>query len=294
MKVSYNQGGWYDGDVSILKQASADMRKRLLELYPVANLRKEFGQKGSKEEISSALASSSDTQQLAAIADFVDENASFCKQHVYVFSHTGDAVLPSGIPHGELVKAEKDHAFYLVRIEYGVVKLDPLEHGSIEFLWPIRIDLHQNYLLIRFVVLEKNIGSYFDRAVLLRGKSLSEETITSSVLADGTMGLANLNKGFKALWQKDKIDAARVKYKKPGSVVIQSMDEEKGLKQFDTPAYEELQKLPLYQSIFISYRGFTEVGAFTADPTNGFIGFTRYFKEGASGDELIRQILANN
>jgi hypothetical protein len=108
------------------------------------------------------------------------------------------------------------------------------------------------------------------------------------------VGRADLNKGFKVLWHEDRIDAARIRYKKPGSTVTQSMDEEKGLKQVDPGAYAELRKLPLYQSVFIPHHGFSEVGAFTADPTNGFLGFTRYFKEGASGDELIRQILKNN
>jgi hypothetical protein len=116
----------------------------------------------------------------------------------------------------------------------------------------------------------------------------------ASLLVDGSMGPADLNKSFKTLWHEDRIDAARIRYKKPGSVVTQSMDEEKGLKQVDPKAYEELRKLPLYQSVFIPYKGFAEVGAFTADPSNGFVGFTRYFKEGASGDELIRQILKNS
>lgn len=271
-----------------------DLRQRLLGLFPVATLREAFSNKGKKEEISRKLASTSDAQQLVEIADFVDKNLLFCKQHVYFFSHNGDAVLPREIPHGELVKEQKDHALYLARITYEVVKLDPLENGSIDFLWPIRIELYQNYLLVRFVVLEKNVGSYFDRMVLVRGKSLSEEAITASVLVDGTVGPADLNKGFKTLWDKNRIDATRIKYKKPGSMVTQSMDEERGLKQVDPKAYEELSRLPLYQSVFIPYESFTDVGAFTADPTKGFIGFTRYFKEGASGDELIRQILKNN
>ena len=118
------------------------------------------------------------------------------------------------------MKEAKDHALYLARIEYAVVKLVLLEHDSIEFLWPIRIELHQNYLLVRFVVLEKSVRSYFDlKKSLVRGKSLSEEMITTSVLADGTVGPADLNKGFKALWHEDRIDAARIRYKKPGSVV---------------------------------------------------------------------------
>ena len=211
-----------------------------------------------------------------------------------LFFHDGVAVMPESIPHGEMVKSEQDHALYLARVEYTVVELDPLKFSSIDFLWPIRIELHQNYSLVRFVVMEKDVGSYFDQEIMVRGKSLSEETVTASLLVDGTVGPADLNKGLKELWHQDKIDASRIRYKEPDAVVTRSMDEEKGLKKTSPDKYEELRKFPLHQTVFIPYKGFTEVGSFSADPTRGFIGFSRYFKEGASGDELIRQILKNN
>jgi hypothetical protein len=282
------------GRCKFSKKQLLDMRQGLLELFPVASLRKAFDIKGSKDEIAQAVASSSRAQQVREIADFVDENLPSCKQHVYVFSHDGSAVLPADVPHGEQVKAEKDHALYVARVKYTVVRLEPLKYDSIEFLWPIRIDLHPRYLLLRFVVLEKNVASHFQQEVVVRGKSLSEETVIAGILADGTVGRADLNRGIKSLWQADRIDATRIRYKKPGSIVTQSMDEQKGLKQVDPEAYQELRKLPLHQSVLIPYRDFSEVGAFTADPTSGFIGFTKYFKEGESGDELIGQILKNN
>ena len=271
-----------------------DLRQRLLELFPVASLRAGFASKGSKDEIARKVAMSSRASGVDALVEFLDVNIGFCKQHTHVFYHDGLADLPDTIQNAELIRRGNSHALFLARIEYKVVKLNPLENDSIEFLWPIRVEMHQNYLVARFVVLEKNIGSYFDREVLVHGKSLSEKAITSGFLADGTVTPADLNKGFKTLWHQDQIDAARVKYKKPGSVVTQSMDEARGLKQFDRDAYEELSRLPLHQSIFIPYRSFADVGKFTANPTDGFIGFTRYFREGASGDELIRQILEKN
>ncbi len=276
------------------QESSVDLRQRLLELFPATSLRKTFVSRGTKEKVSRTVASSSDTKHLGAVADFIDKNVPLCKQHVYVFSHDGEAVLPQSITNGEMVKSDGDHALYLARIEYTVVQLDPLKRTSIDFLWPIRIELHQNYLLVRFVVLEKSIGSYFEQEVMVRGKSLSEETIMGGLLADGTVSRADLNKGFKALWHRDRIDAARIRYKEPEATVTRAMDEEKGLKKTNPEKYEELRRFPLHQSVFIPRGGFAEVGAFTADPTEGFIGFTRYFKEGATGDELIRQILSSN
>ena len=280
--------------MSILGKSSAHLRQRLLDLYPVAKLREQSGQKGRKEGIAHTLSSSSDPQKLAEIADFLDTNFRFCKQHIYVFSHDGEITLPESIPDGEMVKSGEDHALYLAQVEYKVVKLDALQKDSIEFLWPVRIEVHGKHLLMRFVVLEKNVSSYFDGAITIRGKSLSEEAITGSLLSDGTVGRIELNKGFKALWESDKIDAIRVRYKEPDSVVSRYMDEAKGLKQTNPAKYDELIRHPLHKSVFIPRTAFAEVGPFTADPTGGFIGFSRYFKEGASGDELIRQILANN
>jgi len=129
---------------------------------------------------------------------------------------------------------------------------------------------------------------------MLRGKSLSEEVVTSSVLTDGTLSASDLNKGIKALWAGDLIDAFRIKYKKPGSTNTQNMDEEQGLKKIDPKVYEELQKFPLYMSVFSALGALSDVGQFSADPSKGFIGFTKYSKDEGSGDELIRQILENN
>jgi hypothetical protein len=280
--------------VSILKKSSAELRQRLLELFPATNLRKTFVSKGTKEKVSQTAASSSDTKQLSAVADFIDKNVPMCKQHVYVFSHDGNAVLPESITNAEMVKSDENHALYLARIEYTVVELDPLKYSKIDFLWPFRIELHHNFLLVRFVVLEKNIGSYFKPEVVVRGKSLSEEAIMGGLLVDGTLSRADLNRGFKALWHRDRIDATRIRYKEPEATVSRNMDEERGLKQTSPGKYEELRRFPLHQSVFIPREAFAEVGAFTANPTEGFIGFTRYFKEGATGDELIRQILSSN
>jgi hypothetical protein len=280
--------------VKILQRSSADLRQRMLELFPVASLRANFSLKGSKAWISSQLASSSVPADISKIAKFVDENMHFCKQHVHVLSHSGDAELPDNLPGGERIARSKDHALYVVKTTYNVVKLDPPENAHIDFFWPIRIDLLDEYALVRFVVLEKNVALYFDRGVFARGKSSSEEGIITSLLANGTLGNADLDKGIKALWAADKIDALRVKYMMRDSTDTKNMHEAKGLKQTDPKAYREVQKHPLYMCAFMALDGLSGVKHFSADPTNGLIGFTKYSNEGSSGDELIQQVLENN
>jgi hypothetical protein len=56
-------------------------RKRLLELFPISNLRETWPSlKGTKEEICFTIAEERNHEQTIR---FVDENLSCCKQHVY-------------------------------------------------------------------------------------------------------------------------------------------------------------------------------------------------------------------
>jgi len=280
--------------VPILKKASVEDRQRLLGLFPVAKLRVSFTSKSSKEAICKAAAKSSDQANLDKIADFADKNLNTCKQHIHVFSHAGDAVLPDSLQGGERVIEAEDHAFYLVRVAFDVVVLAELKKAKIEFLWPVRIDIDPKYMVVRFIVLEKNLSAYFDSPTLVQGKSLDEEVIVSGILADGTLSAADLNKGIKELWASDSFDAVRTRYKKPRSVAWEAMDEEQGIKQCNPALYEELRTKPMYLTAFKSRNDESSIQAFTSDPTNGLIGFTQYSKEGGDSDELIRKILKGN
>jgi len=110
----------------MLQQASVEDRKRLLELFPVANLRQVFeSKKTRKEEICYAEASKSGNAQIKRVAEFVDNHLGCCKQHVYVFSHDGSAKLPDDVADGEKVlDVDGKHGLYLSRAEYTVVLRD--------------------------------------------------------------------------------------------------------------------------------------------------------------------------
>lgn len=280
--------------MSILQKASRDIRQRVLDLFPVANLRAGFSLKGTKESICRTAALSQGQAQINLIAKFVDTNLNVCKQHVYIFSHQGDAALPETILQGECVLNGVDHALYMVRTEYRVLVTDPLGKATLDFLWPIRIEITSGHLIVRFVVLEKNPSSYFDSPIIVRGRSVDEDAIIADIKSPGTLSPADINKGIKALWSDDYFDATRTRYKKTGSVAWEAMDEERGIKQFNPALYAELQNKPMYSTAFKGKEGGTKLHAFSADPTNGIIGFTQYSKEGGDSDGLIRQVLKNN
>src|ERR1019366_10580520 len=144
--------------------SSVQDHKRLLELFPIANLRRFWPDlKGTKEEICQLAA---ETKNLARIGQFLDENFSDCKQHIYTFQKPELAQLPDRL--GEETPAHtvaNVRSLFVLRITYSVVMRNPLEEAEIDFLWPIRVEFSPDgpYLVLRFVVLEKTVSAYFDR-----------------------------------------------------------------------------------------------------------------------------------
>ena len=283
----------------ILQQASIDDRKRLLELFPVANLRHAFqakGTKATKEEICYSAAADNNQQQINRIAEFVDDHLSCCKQHVYVFLQPDGAVtLPANIADGERVVNSANHGLYVSRTRYTVVLRDPLEETTLEFLWPIQIEIHGQYLVVRFVVLERNATSYVERPSYVAGRTLTEKTILAGIQPNA----ADLNKGIKKLWGEGLIESTRGNFKKPLSLASEIMDEEKDIKTHNPELYAIMQESPLYTTLFRVTDKFqiegkeSSVGEFSTDPSHGIIGFGSYSEKGDT-DGIIENIISNN
>jgi len=280
----------------IIQQATIEDRKRLLELFPLANLRQEWPTiKGLKEEICYSVAADATQPQIDKVTKFINENLSCCKQHVYIFSRDASATLPTTVPHGEKILEEPGvRSLYAIRVSYNIVLRDPLEDGVLEFLWPVRIELTPQYFIARFVVLEKNPSSYFDRPVYVGGKTVDEKAVLSEITASGLLSPADLNKGIKKLWADGLIDSTRTKYKTSISTASEAMDEERGIKEFNPELYAAVQAAPLYTTVFQIPEDKSSVCTFSTDPSNGIIGFTRYSEKKGDTDIVIEQILTNN
>lgn len=277
----------------ILSQGSIDDRKRLLELFPIANLRESWNPKGTKTEICYAAAADSGEVQISKLVNFVDHNFGCCKQHVYVFSHDGTATLPATIVDGERVlQTDGKSALYLARVRYVIVLRDPLEEQTLEFLWPVRVELTDKYLIVRFVVLEKNPSSYFDRPTYVAGKSIIEKTVLAGFLTPA-LTPADINKGIKKLWADSVIESTRSDFKKKFSMASEKMDEEKGIKEHYPEVYAIMQEAPLYTTLFHVTDEESSVDEFSADPSHGIIGFGSYSTKGDT-DAIIGKIISNN
>jgi hypothetical protein len=243
--------------MGLLEAASNQDIKRLLELFPVAVLREKWsGLEGTKEELCVAVAEKRDYPD---IAKFVDEHFSCCKQHISIFS---DAKLPAQLPELKISEGEKileaktdgvQRRLHLIRSEYTVILRDPLVEAKLHFLWPVRVDFTKDKVILRFVVLEKNIGSYFDgRSYYVSSRSIDEDAVLHAL--KDVMGAdlipTDLHKGVKKLWEEGFMDSSRAQYKKSISTASETMDEDKRIKQDNPALYETLLESPLFNTMF--------------------------------------------
>jgi len=276
-------------------EASTQNVKRLLELFPISRLRAVWPAiKGSKEEVCQAIAEAKEPDQVVA---FVNEHFSCCRQHVHVFDRpAGGFALPARLAEAtaEVLAAGED-ALYVVRSEYKVVLKDPLEEATLEFLWPIRIEMTDAHLIVRFVVLEKDLGAYFDRPYLLNNRGSDEKDIVNGLASGYSLTPADLHRGVKKLWVDGFMDAPKTKYKKAKSTAAEAMDEELGIKEHNPELYAQLLESVMFATMFKvdSARALT-VEVFSVDPSTGYIAFPRYADNAGDTDVVIREILTNN
>lgn len=278
----------------ILQSANAKQIGRLLELFPIANLRDRWpGMKGGKSEVGLAVAQTGD---LAGMTSFIADNLSCCKQHVYIFSHAKHLkTLPNSVLAGEKLSGTSSRATYLIRVAYKVYLSDPLEEVTLEFLWPLRLELRPELLVARFVVLEKGLSPYFNRPYHLGGKSLDEDMVLKELNENDTLTVVDLHKGIKKLWAADGfMDCFRATYKKPMSVASEQMDEEKGIKEHNQELYAILRKSTLLNVLFEIEDQESTVSIMSAEPPMGFLGFPRYTETKGHTDAILERLLANN
>jgi hypothetical protein len=207
--------------------ASVQDLKRLLELFPIADLRpfwQEF--KGTKEEVCQQGAESKD---LNRIGQFLDSKFSNCKQHVYAFQKSDKiTALPETLGGERATLTLPDvRSLFVLRSTYSVVLREPLEETSIDFLWPIRVEFsaHSPYVVLRFVVLEKTVSAYFDRPCYVPDRSVDEKSILKEV-EYWANPRADLHKGIKELWNNKFMDSPSAKLKKALSMAQEIMDQE--------------------------------------------------------------------
>lgn len=279
----------------ILTNASEEEVARLLALFPVARLRAAWGniESETKEVLCEKIAASATRPQ---IATFVDSTFGVCKQHIYLFTHAGAPQLPGTMQDGQRIKHRPQSALYIVESITDVVQLDPYEDASIRFLWPIRVDIIDAHVAVKFVVLEKNIDSYFERQTLTRSHGVAEETILSGIIADMMLLGVDIHKGMKHLWNAKFMDCYVTKYKKSKSSAVETVNrgERKGIRENDPELFKLLMKSEMRSSLFSIEDANAGVSKVSIDPSAGRLAFLQYSANEEAVDDVVRKILQNN
>jgi hypothetical protein len=195
------------------------------------------------------------------------------------------------------IAGAEPHALYLARVTYTVVLSDPFAQTTLDFLWPIRLDVIGQQLLVRFVVLENNLASYVpkQRSVVRDKRNLEEDDILDSLKTALQLTAVDLNKGVKALLAKDFMDARRTQYKKTNSTASEAMDEQRGIKKDNPDVYEQMKKAPLHLTLCVIPPTKTKKEvALWIDPSLGTIRFPRYSDNMGDTDYVIRELLKTN
>ena len=277
-----------------LKNASADEIQHLLELFPLSVLKQNWDNRGrNKEEICAAIAKEVDYRK---IATFVTRNFARCKQHSYVLlASGGDSAEPeASFPYADPLGTVDGKSVYLGVAKYTVLLRDPFEQAEVNLLWPMRVEQGNNATIVSFIVMEKDVPRLFDREVINSRRHVDEKLITQAIRATGYDSV-DLNKGVKTLWSRDYMDAFKVKFKKPRPTTTESMDRERGIKATEPELYKEMQRLPIYESMFrVSPKSESSVDVFQVNPTEGSIRMTRYTEGQGDSDEIVEAILSKN
>jgi len=281
--------------LATLEDASPENIKRLLELFPVSVLKRNWSHlKGNKPELCGAIAGEADHGK---IGSFIVTNFARCKQHAYVFEARGeDGPNPAdALPEIDclgIVRGQTE--VYLGTAKYTVLLRDPFAQEELELLWPMRIDYQDAATVVSFVVLERDVGTFFEREVINVRRHVDEKDVVLGVSSLGYKSI-DLNKGVKALWAEDFFDAFRSKFKKARSTTTEAMDQERGIKVTVPQLYEQMQRLPIFETMFrVNPDVECAVEVFQANPTDGSIKMTRYTERGGDSDEIIHKILEKN
>ena len=274
---------------------------RLLALYPVSALREKWHEHQKKADI---LAWAAENAAQKEIKPFLDEYFGCCKQHIHLFTHQNDI---GDLPNFRLPDAEKiseifedgiRRLLYIAEVEFHVVYTNPLGEDRIKFLWPIRLEFIRRILIVRFVMMEKDVRTYFGEGVSRTvGRSLSETDVNThlgNVLTE--LEPLDINKGIKHLWEKDRIDGLKIRYRKAKSMSTETMDAGAGVKRTYPDLYKEIVKRPLFDSTFKTIGEDENVDdvTFRSDPSFGYLGFSTYTDRCDGRDKFVSEILRNN
>jgi hypothetical protein len=131
------------------------------------------------------------------------------------------------------------------------------------------------------------------------GKRNTEDLFIPKILdvfkAQCHVGICDLNKGVKAIWDGNSIDCTTVKYRKDKSTATEAMDEQYTLKAQMPEVYKDIITRPLNKMSFrpiVEGTGFSR--HFMVDPGQGLLSMAIYPDDPDQTWNVINEILRHN
>lgn len=291
---------------NLLKTTSVRKIETLLNLFSVKTLRETWNDvKGDKLGLCLEIAGNRDVLKFS---NFIQDNLSLCKQHIYAFDSNIDVESLRELNIfgleiiGQKIRADYYDITYLSEIKIEVIVTEPIQKQAVEYIIPLKIELHSDKVLVRFVKFEKNIQiSGIDRNKLIVRKDNHEEDILKEIKrafidAGFQFTTADLHKGIKHLWHSDFIDSSTANYKTDKSTDTKRMDDNRGIKKYNNEAYEEhIRHAKLHNCLFATVvkEGEKPI-VFSADSGKGIISFNTYSETAEDSDNVVKEILKHN
>jgi hypothetical protein len=281
--------------LATLKAADSEDIRRLLELFPVSLIKSNWDHlRGNKTDLCEAISLEAD---LRKIGTFVALNFARCKLHTYILGPRGEEQPgpESVFPSADFLRSDSaQRKVYLAKAKYTVLLAEPFRQEELELLWPLRVEYREEITLLSFIVLERDVRAFFDREPINVRRHLEEKDVLNSVTSLGYQPV-DLNKGVKALWSEDFMDAFRSKFKKTRSTTTEAMDKELGIKATTPRLYEQMLRFPMFETMFrINHPADSAVRVFQVNPTSGNVRMTRYTEGLGDSDEIVQRILTKN
>ncbi|TPN84054.1 hypothetical protein [Aquimarina algicola] len=273
---------------------------RLLEAFPVKVLKQHFSLNEVKREklIIKIMTSFSE----AEIISFCFQNFGFLKQHIYVVSpnhklQSNWTPVPKYFVSNAQIEGQKAYNL-LFTATYDVFNSSKNQKEQIHFYVPTQIRSYEGYLIISINILERSISNYNGDTLVLLTKRLDESMYIDQINESLPKGISvvssDLNKGIKALWHEDYVDAAYVKFKKSKSTSTEAMDEANTLKVIYPDVYQKIMASPIDKKVLKVLDKTSVVKRFAIEPFKGKISISRFSDTNNAIVELVNLILSKN
>jgi hypothetical protein len=288
--------------------SAADLHARLLKLFPVKVVKEQFETDATIQ--AEMLPEIVERYPVEAIRSFMVDKIGMTRQHTYFF-RLGSKFDRRQFDFNELnieVVSELHQGtnyifFCLPIVQYHLAMYPAGDLFTLDLYQPTRIVFNGRDLVIQVTILERSATTFIDvpkdqRLFEIKRTNLEEnfiENILTVIRKSNTVSVCDINKGMKAVWAADAIDATSVSYRKDKSMTTESMDEQYTVKQHMPEAYKDMITRPLGRTIFKPTDDKANFSRnFWVDPSKGILRTSTYPVHPDQTWNIINEILRNN